>query len=604
MVAIEQGEQMRPTSLGIQGKSPRGQAAVADTAPKDPDVASGRRDHILVLTPDAALARTLRRTLGRSSAPVLEVECVDSLALAVRRLTREGAAPVAAIVSDAGALAEGDADVLSVLRDAAPEVPVVVLTGAETEAESEMRRCAGAADCVRRDRLDAYWLPKYLRQIAGGRASTASGAQLDSLTGLPNRVLLRERLERAMARAKRHRRRLAVLFIDVDRFKQINDSLGHTIGDALLCSVAQRLRGCVRQTDTVSRFAGDEFVLVLDELSSVDDAGQIADKILVAMNAPHAIEGHDLHVTVSMGVSLYPDDGGDAESIIRNADIAMYHVKEAGRNSYEFFSTQMNVQVVEQQSVERDLRRALERGEFELYFQPKVELSSGAISGVEALVRWHHPERGTVLPGQFIPVAESSGLIVPIGRWILLDACRQARAWLEEGFEPMALAVNISAVELRSKGFVASLRAALDATGLPPALLELELTETALIQNAKTADTVLRAVKSMGVGIALDDFGTGYSSLSLLKRFPVDTLKIDSSFVHDMTTDPGDAAIVRAVIAMARTLRRNVVAEGVETSGQLRMLRAEGCAQGQGFLFGRPATAEDLARRVRRALQS
>lgn len=564
-------------------------------------MASGRRDNILVLTPDAALARTLRRTLGTGAASVLEIECVHSLAAAVERLTCEGAAPVAAILGDAGVLADGDVDALRVLREAAPEVPVVVLTGAETEDECELRRRAGAADCVRRDQLDAYWLPKYLRQITGSTASTASGAQLDSLTGLPNRVLLRDRLDHAMALAQRNRRRLAVLFIDVDRFKQINDSLGHAIGDALLCSTAQRLRGCVRQSDTVSRFAGDEFVLVLDELSSVEDAALIADKILVAMNAPHAIEGHDLHVTVSMGVSIYPDDGGDAESIIRNADIAMYHVKEAGRNSYEFFSTQMNVQVVEQQSVERDLRLALDRGEFELYFQPKVALSSGAISGVEALVRWHHPERGIVLPGQFIAVAESSGLIVPIGRWILRDACRQARDWIEEGFEPMALAVNISAVELRSKGFVASVRAALDATGLPPSLLELELTETALIQNAKTADTVLRAVKSMGVGIALDDFGTGYSSLSLLKRFPVDTLKIDSSFVHDMTTDPGDAAIVRAVIAMARTLRRNVVAEGVETSDQLRMLRAEGCAQGQGFLFGRPTTAGDLASRVRSA---
>jgi predicted signal transduction protein with EAL and GGDEF domain len=367
----------------------------------------------------------------------------------------------------------------------------------------------------------------------------------------------------------------------------------------LLCSTAQRLSGCVRQSDTVSRLAGDEFVLVLDDLASIDDAAMIADKILIAMNAPHAIEGHDLHVTVSMGISVYPDDGDDAESIVRNADVAMYQTKEAGRNSYEFFSTQMNVRVVEQQSVERDLRRALERGEFELYFQPKVDLASGAITGVEALLRWRHPERGIVLPSQFVAVAENSGLIVPMGRWILREACRQATEWIEAGFEPMALAVNISPVELRSKGFVASVRAALDVTGLSPGLLELEVTETALIQDAKTADTVLRAIKSMGIGIALDDFGTGYSSLSSLKRFPVDTLKIDRSFVHDMTTNPGDAAIVRAVIAMAKTLRRNVVAEGVETTEQRRMLRAEGCAQAQGFLFGRPAAAVDLARRVR-----
>ena len=565
---------------------------------------AGRRDSILVFTPDSALARKLRRALDTSTAPALELECVESLSAAVRRLARQAAAPVAAILCDTSMLADGEADALSMLREAAPDVPVVALTGAETDAECEMRRRAGAADCVRKDRLDDYWLPKHLRQIVASRAATASGGQHDPLTGLPNRVQLYDRLQHAIAGARRRGTRLAVLFVDLDRFKQINDSLGHAIGDGLLCSTAQRLSGCVRQSDTVSRLAGDEFVLVLDDLATIDDAAMIADKILIAMNAPHAIEGHDLHVTVSMGISVYPDDADDAESIIRNADVAMYHTKEAGRNSYEFFSTQMNVRVVEQQSVERDLRRALERDEFQLYFQPKVELASGAMMGVEALVRWRHPERGIVLPGQFIAIAESSGLIVPMGRWILREACRQATEWIEAGFDPMTLAVNISPVELRSKGFVASVRAALDATGLSPGLLELELTETALIQDAKTADTVLHAIKSMGVGIALDDFGTGYSSLSSLKRFPVDTLKIDRSFVHDMTTNPGDAAIVRAVIAMAKTLRRNVVAEGVETPEQRRMLRAEGCTLAQGFLFGRPAAAVDLARRVRSAQRS
>ena len=556
---------------------------------------------ILGITPDAELARNLKRALGTSAA--LEIECVDSLAAAVGRLTRPCAAPVAVILGDARVLAESEPDALGVLRQAAPDVPVVVLTGDETDDECDMRRRAGATDCVRKDRLDDYWLAKYLRQLATSRAATASSAQHDSLTGLPNRALLLDRLEHSIALARRHRRQLAVLFVDVDRFKQINDSLGHTIGDALLCSTARRLRGCVRDSDTVSRLAGDEFVLVLDDLSSVDDAVLIADKILIAMNAPHRIEQHDLHVTASMGISVFPDDGDDAESIIRSADVAMYHAKEV-RNSYEFFREQMNARVAEQQSLEHDLRRALDHGQFELHFQPKVQLSSGAISGVEALVRWRHPTRGTLLPGQFIAVAETSGLIVPMGRWILREACRQASDWIKAGQAPMTLAVNISAVELRSKGFVASVRAALDATGFPPHLLELELTETALIQNARTADTVLRAIKSTGVSIALDDFGTGYSSLSLLKRFPVDTLKIDRSFIHDMTTDTGDAAIVRAVIAMAKTLRRNVVAEGVETHEQLRMLHAEGCTQGQGFLFGRPTPAANFttaATRVRRA---
>jgi EAL domain-containing protein (putative c-di-GMP-specific phosphodiesterase class I) len=316
------------------------------------------------------------------------------------------------------------------------------------------------------------------------------------------------------------------------------------------------------------------------------------------MNAPHPVDGRDLHVTVSMGISIYPDDGQDADTIIRNADIAMYHAKESGRNSYQFFRTQMNVRAIEQQSLERDLRRALERNELELRFQPKVDLVSGASCGVEALVRWRHPSHGIVMPGQFIPVAEESGLIVPIGRWVLHEACRQASEWIAAGCEPMTLAVNISAVELRSREFVDSVRAVLRDTQLPPETLELELTETALIQSSKTADSVLRDIKDLGVRIALDDFGTGYSSLSLLKRFPVDTLKIDSSFIHDMTTDPEDAAIVRAVIAMARSLRRNVVAEGIETHEQLRMLRVERCAQGQGYLFGRPATAAEFLKRA------
>jgi diguanylate cyclase (GGDEF)-like protein len=555
-------------------------------------------DGILIVGPDVGLGDTLRRLLDDGSGTALSVERVETVAAADARARRRDLRPIGAAICDQQAIGMDDLPFLAGLE---ARVPVVVLVDPGLEHGRSPELPEGSRDYVSRDRLDDYWFPKFLRSVihaGAARFGSAQADQSDVLTGLPNRALLHDRLDHAIAMARRHRTRRAVFFVDIDRFKHINDSLGHAAGDALLRATANRLRGCVRQSDTVSRLAGDEFVLVLDDIAALDDVGLIADKILIAMNAPYPIDGRELHVTVSMGISIYPDDGQDADAIIRNADIAMYHAKEAGRNSYQFFRTQMNVRAIEQQSLERDLRRALERGEFELRFQPKVDLSSGERCGVEALVRWRHPAHGIVMPGSFIPVAEESGLIVPIGRWVLHEACRQASEWIAAGCEPMALAVNISAVELRSKDFIAGVRAVLRDTGLPPETLELELTETALIQSSKTADLVLREIKDMGVRIALDDFGTGYSSLSLLKRFPVDTLKIDHSFIHDMTTDPGDATIVRAVIAMARSLNRNVVAEGVETREQLRMLRVERCAQGQGYLFGRPATAAEFMQRA------
>ena len=556
-------------------------------------------DGILIVGPDVALGDRLRRLLDTGGGDPPEVGQVESVAAAETRLQRSDLGTFGVVICDRSAIGADDPNALAGLGR---HVPLVLLGDPGPEAADPPPMQAGTFDYVSRDRLDDYWFPKYLQSVMRGgaaRLGSSPADQNDALTGLPNRALLHDRLDHAIAMARRHRTRLAVFFVDIDRFKHINDSLGHSIGDALLRATANRLRGCVRQSDTVSRLAGDEFVLVLDDIAALDDVGLIADKILIAMNAPYPIEGRDLHVTVSMGISIYPDDGPDADTIIRNADIAMYHAKESGRNSYQFFRTQMNVRAIEQQSLERDLRRALERDELELRFQPKIDLISGAACGVEALVRWRHPLHGIVMPGKFIPVAEESGLIVPVGRWVLQEACRQASEWIAAGCEPLTLAVNISAVELRSNEFVNGVRAVLRATGLPPEILELELTETALIQSSKTADAVLREIKDMGVRIALDDFGTGYSSLSLLKRFPVDTLKIDHSFIHDMTTDPEDAAIVRAVIAMARSLRRNVVAEGIETREQLRMLRVERCAQGQGYLFGRPATASEFLQRAR-----
>jgi diguanylate cyclase (GGDEF)-like protein/PAS domain S-box-containing protein len=420
-------------------------------------------------------------------------------------------------------------------------------------------------------------------------------AQHDGLTDLPNRILLGDRLKQAIALACRRKRKLALLFLDMDRFKHINDSLGHAIGDRLLQSVAHRLRACVRSSDTVSRQGGDEFVILLSDISHPEDADISAEKILAALGTPHSIDQHDLHVTGSIGIATYPDDGVDSDTLLQHADLAMYHAKENGRNNVQFFQAEMNAHAVERHSLERGLRNAVEREEFELHYQPKINLTTGALIGVEALIRWRHPQRGLVLPAQFIPIAEECGLIVEIGRWVLREACRQARAWQDAGLPVIRLAINISAVELRTKDFVAGVRAILTDTGLDPHCLEFELTETFLMEASGSTAAVLQALKDMGLQIALDDFGTGYSSLSFLRRFPIDTVKIDRSFVRDMTTDADDASIVRAVIGMGKSLHLHVVAEGVETREQLAFLRRHRCPAGQGFHFGRPVVAAEFA---------
>lgn len=420
-------------------------------------------------------------------------------------------------------------------------------------------------------------------------------AQHDSLTDLPNRILLNDRMFQAIALAHRHKKKLALLFLDVDRFKHINDSLGHAVGDRLLQSVARRLAACVRKSDTVSRQGGDEFVILLSEMTHARDAAVIAEKILLTIAEPHHIKEHELHVTASIGIVTYPDDGTQAETLMKNADVAMYHAKDAGRNTYQFFKPDMNFRAIERQAVENGLRHALERQEFLLHYQPKIDLRTGLIVGVEALIRWRHPERGLVSPAQFIPVAEECGFIVPIGRWVLREACRQAREWKECGLPRLRIAINISSVELRDKDFVAGVRRILAKTGLEPHDLELELTETFLMQDSKSTAAVLQDLKDIGVHLALDDFGTGYSSLSYVKRFPIDTLKIDQSFVRDIVTDADDASIVSAVISMGKSLHMRVIAEGIESREQLEFLQKHGCPFGQGYLFSPPLGAWEFA---------
>jgi len=420
-------------------------------------------------------------------------------------------------------------------------------------------------------------------------------AQHDFLTGLPNRMLLKERLARAMGLARRRCKQVALLFIDLDCFKHINDSLGHAVGDQLLQAVAGSLSACVRTTDTVCRQGGDEFVILLSEIEQPQDAALVAEKLLVALAEPQRIGEHELHVTLSIGISVYPDDGASVDAVLQNADTAMYHAKAGGRNKYEFFTANMNSHAVRRLFVETSLRRALRQGEFVLHYQPQVDLASGALTGSEALIRWRDPILGLIHPKDFVAIAEQCGLIVPIGRWVLREACRQNQSWLEAGLHAVPVAVNISAVEIRQKGFVEGVARILNETGLAPCFLELELTEGSLMHDTVASALVLGELKAMGVKLAIDDFGTGYSSLSCLKRFPIDTLKIDQSFVCDLVSNADDATIVSAVIGIGRNLKQRVVAEGVENSAQLAFLRSQQCDQGQGFLFNRPLSAKDFA---------
>lgn len=422
-------------------------------------------------------------------------------------------------------------------------------------------------------------------------------AEHDFLTGLPNRSLLTDRLAQAIALAQRNGKKVALMYLDLDHFKYINDSLGHVVGDKLLQSTAKRLQACVRLTDTISRQGGDEFVVLLPEVENVQDAVLVADKLIEGMAQPHLISGQQLRVTISIGISICPDDGQEVETVIMNADIAMYQAKEMGRNNYQVFNLEMNVRAVERQSIEQALIRALEQHKFVLHYQPKVNLETGAITGAEALIRMQEPGNQLVYPERFISIAEECGLILPIGRWVLHEACRQTQAWLQAGLDIGHIAVNVSPSEFHSKDFLDGVILILNDTGLDPRHLELEITESGLMQDTKPTAATLIALKKLGVQIAIDDFGTGYSSLSYLLRFPFNTLKIDRSFVQDLNDDTSDSgeAIVSAIIAMGMSLKKRVVAEGIETKQQLTFLQSHHCFEGQGFYFKRPMPADAFA---------
>ena len=437
------------------------------------------------------------------------------------------------------------------------------------------------------------------RDVSAARAQSEQMAHLaehDSLTGLPNRLLFCDRVGQAISLARRHGGQVAVLFVDLDGFKQINDSMGHAAGDTLLQSVAKRLLACVRNPDTVSRYGGDEFAVLLQDVHRPQDAAATARRVLSALDEAHLIDGQQVHITASIGVSVYPDDGLDAETLIKNADTAMYRAKKSGCQGCEFYSPELNVCTFEHQFTTEELKRALEQNELTLHYQPKVNLKTGAITGTEALSRWNHPTLGTIPPGQFIPVAEESGLILPIGTWVFDEACSQARTWADAGVPPRAMAVNVSGVQFQSEGFLDGLSAALNKTGLDPSFLELDVNESVLMRDPERTTFVLKALRDKGVHVWVDQFGTGNSSLRSMQKLFVNALKIDRSFLRQITTVPGGTAAVEAFIDMGRGLHLRVNAQGVETAEDLEFLWAHECDDAQGNFLGRPVAPDQLTR--------
>ena len=426
-------------------------------------------------------------------------------------------------------------------------------------------------------------------------------AYYDALTGLPNRTLLKDRLSKALARARRHKDKVALLFLDLDQFKNINDSLGHSVGDLFLQGVAERLKKWGREQDTVARIGGDEFLLVLTDVKDIPDAAVAAERLMDSMTPGFVVQDRSINVGCSLGISIFPDHGADPETLIMHADAAMYYAKDSGRNNFRFFTEDMNIQAAERLTLESGLRLALDKNQLFLVYQPQMEIATGRIIGLEALLRWQHPELGLVPPDKFIRIAENSGMILPIGEWVLTAACLQARKWQLEGLPAVSVAVNVSAVQIRQKGFCELVRRILHETGLAPQYLELELTESLLLANADLVLSVVQELGALGLKLAIDDFGTGYSSFSYLKQFRASKLKIDRSFITEVAVQADDAAIAAAIISMAKSLNLRVIAEGVEDEAQMSFLRAHQCDEIQGYYFSKPLRVDQVADKLRGA---
>lgn len=483
------------------------------------------------------------------------------------------------------------------LQQIIPDMPVVVWSGLRDEALALQIIQSGAQDYMVKGQGDGATVARAVRYAIERKrmqSYLAHLARYDQLTSLPNRSLFRDRLSQAVRRAERSGKMLAVLYLDLDRFKEINDSLGHTAGDELLKVVAKRLEGCVRQVDTVARLGGDEFTVILEGLTLGEHCAPIAQKIINRVVMAVMVQDTEVRCSTSVGIAIFPRDGADADTLIRNADVAMYQAKNNGRSTFQFYESRMNARAYDRLTMQNALRQALERDELMLHYQPVRSIADDMVTGVEALLRWRHPERGLILPAEFIGLMEESGLMVPAGEWILRSACSQYQAWRNAGAPPFRLNVNLSARQLWHKDFTGMVERVLADTGVAGRMLTLELTESTLMDNTATTQNALQALHDMGVSVSVDDFGTGYSSLAYLKRFKIDRLKIDRSFVCDVTTDADSAAIVTAIISLAHNLRINVTAEGVETPEQLAFLKANGCDDAQGFLFSEVLPPESI----------
>jgi diguanylate cyclase (GGDEF)-like protein len=550
----------------------------------------------LLVHGDALAAAEAVRRLTRLRNPTCRTYHVPTMADAVTALGRDD---YSVILLAAAANLRDDIAHLDQFADCAPETPVVILGESDDEIFASEVIEHGALDCLTLTDTDDRLLLRVLRHADERKRARRHIAWLktyDSLTELPNRDRLRAYLRDTIARAKVDNRLFAVLMLNLDRFKLVNETLGPSRGDRLLQEVGTRLRSCLPESDLLARHNGDEFVAVSTGLSTAQDATFIAQKMLNALSRPLTIEGHEVYVTGSIGISVFPGDGEDADMLISNADAAVSRAKDTGRNHFQFYTLDMNAKTTRRLSLEGELRRALERGEFVLHYQPQFDVAQRRITGFEALARWQHPDLGLVPPNDFIPLAEETGLIAPLGEWVLREACTQAKAWHTSGHRDLRMAVNLSSRQFFQENVLESVTRTLDKTHLPPGCLELELTESCVMQNPDEATITLCLLNNMGIRIAIDDFGTGHSSLNHLKRFPINCLKIDRSFVHDVTMNPEDGAIVQAIIAMAHSLKLNVVAEGVETIEQLRFLESFGCDVIQGYLVSRPLTADQITR--------
>jgi diguanylate cyclase (GGDEF)-like protein len=559
-------------------------------------------DTVLLIEDNPGDARLIREMLAEEPAAPFEVLSVDRLSAGLAALS--GGKPRVVLLDLSLPDSQG-LETFAKVYAHSPRTPIIVLTGNDDQELALSAVKTGAQDYLVKGKIDRELLLRamqYSIERKRYQEELERQANYDGLTGLPNRHLLHDRLRQTVAE-QRNVRPVTVVFIDLDHFKFINDSLGHNAGDELLRHVGERLRTSVRDSDTVARLGGDEFVLILNEQTREDVVFRAMQRILQKVAEPVRVNERELHITCSAGISLYPQDGLDVETLLKNADAAMYRAKAHGRNNFQFYTSEMNRLVNERLNLEHDLRRALQRDELLLHYQPRINLESGAVDGFEALVRWMHPEHGLVMPDRFIPIAEDTGLIVQLGEWVLQQACEQSRAWKKAGLPRVAMAVNLSARQFREENLVARVAKVVRETGLKPGELEMELTESMIMHDAELAIATLCELRSLGVKLSVDDFGTGYSSLSYLRRLPIGTLKIDKSFVHDIGggKDSDAGVLARAIISLGHSLRLKVVAEGVETEEQLAFLKEHHCDEAQGYYFAKPMPPEECARFLERS---